>query len=69
MGPILSPDATRVIYSRMERDGPEQLWMSAVAGGSPVRLVKSTADDEPPAPGHRTGIGSSTGTFKKAGHH
>jgi serine/threonine protein kinase/Tol biopolymer transport system component len=43
-GPILSPDATRLIYARRERDGPEQLWMSAVAGGSPVRLGKSTAD-------------------------
>ena len=41
IGPSLSPDATRVIYRRRERDGPGHLWMSAVAGGAPVRLVKS----------------------------
>jgi Tol biopolymer transport system component len=44
MGPTLSPDATRVIYGRIERNGPGRLWMSAVAGGSPVRLVKSDTD-------------------------
>jgi Tol biopolymer transport system component len=46
MTPSLSPDAARVIYTRIERSGPGQLWMSAVAGGLPVRLVKSvTASD------------------------
>ena len=42
--PCLSPDATRVIYTRLERAGPGRLWMSAVAGGSPVQLLKSTAE-------------------------
>jgi serine/threonine protein kinase/Tol biopolymer transport system component len=46
MGPSLSPDATRVIYTRVERAGPGRLWMSAVAGGSPVRLVKSSAETD-----------------------
>jgi serine/threonine protein kinase/WD40 repeat protein len=44
MGPGLSPDATRVIYARIENNGAPQLWMSAVAGGAPVRLVKASAD-------------------------
>jgi Tol biopolymer transport system component len=42
--PSLSSDATRVIYLRTEINGPDQLWMSAVAGGAPVRLVKASAD-------------------------
>ena len=46
MGPSLSPDATRVIYTRIERHGPAQLWMSAVAGGAPVRLVNAGADSK-----------------------
>src|SRR6185436_12557997 len=44
MGPMLSPDATRIIYTRIERAGPARLWMSAVSGGAPVRLVKSDAE-------------------------
>jgi len=43
MGPSLSPDAKRVMYARIERNGVARLWMSAVAGGSPVRLVPSSA--------------------------
>jgi serine/threonine protein kinase len=42
MSPALSPDATRVIYTRTERAGPFRLWMSAVAGGSPVSVLKET---------------------------
>ena len=41
MSPVPSPDAGRVIYSRIERGGRQQLWMSAVAGGSPVPLVRA----------------------------
>ena len=44
--PILSPEASRVIYFRLERGGPGLLWISAVAGGSPVRLVKGSAERE-----------------------
>jgi Tol biopolymer transport system component len=46
MVPSLSPDGTRVIYTRLIRDGASQLWMSAVAGGSPVRLVAAASDFE-----------------------
>ena len=46
MTPILSPEATRVIYMRLERTGPGRLWISAVAGGSPVQLVKDSAERE-----------------------
>jgi len=48
MGPILSPDATRVIYTRLERNGPGRAWISAVAGGSPVRLVRTPAERDWP---------------------
>ncbi len=48
MGPVLSPDATRVIYTRLERNGPGRAWISAVAGGSPVRLVKTSAERDWP---------------------
>jgi Tol biopolymer transport system component len=41
MNPSLSPDASRVIYNRLERGRSSQLWMSAASGGSPVPLVKS----------------------------
>jgi len=45
MGPSLSPDGTRVIYTRIERRaGKIQSWMSSAAGGPPVLLVKSDAD-------------------------
>jgi eukaryotic-like serine/threonine-protein kinase len=47
-GPILSPDAARVIYTRLERNGPGRAWISAVAGGSPVRLVKTSAERDWP---------------------
>jgi Tol biopolymer transport system component len=47
-GPSLSPDATRLVYMRIDRGGPSALWMSAVAGGAPVRLVKSSAGGEYP---------------------
>ncbi|MEX2271940.1 MAG: protein kinase [Vicinamibacterales bacterium] len=43
MAPTLSPDGTRVIYTRLEKTGPTRLWMSAVAGGAPVRLLKGPA--------------------------
>jgi len=45
MNPSLSPDASRVIYKRTARDGADQLWMSAVSGGSPVQLLKSSAGE------------------------
>jgi Tol biopolymer transport system component len=44
MGPTLSPDGTRAIYITLVQQGRPDLWMSAVAGGPPVRLLKSTAE-------------------------
>lgn len=46
MSPVLSPDATRVIYARNEPTKGVRLWMSAVAGGPPVRLVKGPEQSE-----------------------
>jgi Tol biopolymer transport system component len=47
MGPVLSPDGTRVIYTRNGKsDGRARLWMSSVAGGPPVRVVKGGEDTE-----------------------
>lgn len=44
LNPIPSPDATRVIYTRIERAGALHLWMSAMSGGSPVRVVKDDTE-------------------------
>ena len=46
MAPSLSPDAGRVIYTRIEPSGPARLWMSAVTGGAPVRVVKKDTNFE-----------------------
>jgi len=40
--PSLSPDASRIIYVRIERSGPVRLWMSSVSGGAPVPLLKNS---------------------------
>ena len=49
MAPALSPDGTRVIYAALfKRGGSDRLWMSAVAGGPPVRLLKSSAEVSSP---------------------
>lgn len=41
MSPVLSPDATRVIYGRVERSGFVTLWISSVSGGAPVPLIEA----------------------------
>ncbi len=46
MDPALSPDGTRLIYTRIERTQGSSLWMSSVAGGAPVRVTQ----DEPESP-------------------
>ena len=48
MGPSLSPDGTRVIYGHLPKEGQPALWMSAVAGGQPVRVVKSAISGDYP---------------------
>jgi Tol biopolymer transport system component len=44
LGLALSPDATRVIYQRMDLGAHGALYISAVAGGPPVQLVEGTAN-------------------------
>jgi Tol biopolymer transport system component len=39
MAPALSPDGTRVIYRRLELETQGSLWISAVSGGPPVKLL------------------------------
>lgn len=48
MAPQLSPDGSRVIYTRIELDArggavAMRQWMSTIAGGAPVRLTDSPA--------------------------
>ncbi len=40
MAPALSPRGDRVIYTRIERGGLARLWISAVAGGAPIRAAR-----------------------------
>ena len=43
MAPALSPDGTRVVYARVEAGTTTStLWMSGVAGGTPIRLTNDT---------------------------
>ncbi len=48
MGPALSPEADRVIYTRIESGGGDHLWISSVAGGAPVPLTADSTSSEFP---------------------
>lgn len=49
MGPALSPDADRVIYTKIDQGtGGNHLWISALSGGSPVPLTNDTKASEFP---------------------
>ena len=39
--PALSPNADRVVYSRIDKDQHIQSWISSVSGGPPVRLTNA----------------------------
>ncbi|GAC1659629.1 MAG: hypothetical protein NVS9B15_22550 [Acidobacteriaceae bacterium] len=39
----LSPDGRRVVYARTGTDGSQKLWLSPIAGGTPIRLTDSTS--------------------------
>jgi len=39
MSPALSPDGERLIFTRIDSDGLNRLWMMSLAGGSPIRLT------------------------------
>ena len=48
MGPALSPDSTRVVYARIEAGSAFcKLWMSGVAGGTPIRLTNDNSIEYP----------------------
>lgn len=48
-GPALSPEADRVVYTRVEsQGGGAHLWISALAGGAPVPLTNDSASTEFP---------------------
>jgi Tol biopolymer transport system component len=48
MGPALSPEGDRVVYNKIDLGGASRLWISAVAGGTPVQLTNSPASAEYP---------------------
>jgi hypothetical protein len=48
MGPALSPEGNRVVYSKTDFTGDQRLWISAVAGGQPVQLTNDHASAEFP---------------------
>jgi Tol biopolymer transport system component len=48
MGPALSPEGDRVVYSKTDFTGDQRLWISAVAGGQPVQLTNDHASAEFP---------------------
>jgi len=43
LAPALSPDAERVIYSRIENKSTGRLWISSVHGGNPIPLTNEAA--------------------------
>jgi DNA-binding winged helix-turn-helix (wHTH) protein/Tol biopolymer transport system component len=51
VAPEISPDGTRVMYTRVESHGRgatgARLWMSSLAGGAPVRLRNRAAHENP----------------------
>jgi Tol biopolymer transport system component len=48
MGPALSPEGDRAVYSKTDFSGEQRLWISAVAGGQPVQLTNDHASAEFP---------------------
>ncbi len=49
MGPVPSPDGARVVYVLIDSEtGANNLWMTAVSGGAPLRLTNEIAASEFP---------------------
>jgi Tol biopolymer transport system component len=48
MAPTLSPRADRVIYTRVDQGTTSRLWISSVAGGTPIQLTNDAATAEFP---------------------
>jgi len=59
IAPAPSPKGDRVIYTRIERGTTARLWISSIAGGTPIQLTNDDAA-EFPARGRLTGRTSPT---------
>ena len=46
IAPAISPDGQRVIYQRVDSQGVSRLWVSALAGGNPIRLTNVESEGE-----------------------
>jgi serine/threonine protein kinase len=46
MNPAPSPDGARMMCTRIDGDGVTRLWMTSLAGGSPVRVTSVEQGDE-----------------------
>jgi serine/threonine protein kinase/Tol biopolymer transport system component len=42
-GPALSPKGDRLVYARIDRSTNSSLWISSVAGGTPIQVTKDAA--------------------------
>ncbi len=47
-GPALSPNADRVVYTRIDGKGASRLWISAISGGPPTTLTNDLHAHEQP---------------------
>jgi len=47
MAPAPSPKGDRVIYTRIEKGTAARLWMSSIAGGTPIQLTNDDAAEFP----------------------
>ena len=46
MNPTLSPDGERLIFTRIDQEGVDRLWIVSLSGGSPVRLTNEEPEAE-----------------------
>jgi mannose-6-phosphate isomerase-like protein (cupin superfamily) len=48
MAPVFSPDGQRIAYTRISAAG-QRIWISALAGGAPIRLTNDEINEHPPS--------------------
>jgi len=46
MDPTLSPDGSRLIFTRIDSNEADHLWMISMSGGAPVRVTNDDAEHE-----------------------
>lgn len=46
MNPTLSPDGSRLIFTRVDSKGTARLWMTSLSGGAPVQVTNGDAESE-----------------------